>query len=273
MITSFVLGIDWLFFLMIAGVTVAGLVEFFSLLKLPHTRAVRNLALAVSLGYLLAGFWCYQNSAPEWAAYLDGMAIVLYVFLIFGYQLRHPIEGRATLDLLAASLLGFVYITILFGFIAKILYLDLGAVDGRNSAPIYVLFLLAVTKFTDMGAYLVGSLIGKHKMIPHISPGKTWQGFFGALLFAYAASYGCLWIFSGHLTIITYADAAVLTLVLALASVLGDLAESIIKRSLAAKDSGKVMPGIGGVLDLVDSILFSAPLLYFYLVWRLGAAA
>ena len=123
-----------------------------------------------------------------------------------------------------------------------------------------------MTKLTDIGAYLVGSAIGKDKLVPQISPGKTWQGFWGALFFAVAGSYAFYFIAGDHIPIITAVHAGLLGLVIALVAVLGDLAESIMKRSLAVKDSGHVMPGIGGFLDLIDSVIFTAPIFYFYLL-------
>jgi phosphatidate cytidylyltransferase len=122
-----------------------------------------------------------------------------------------------------------------------------------------------VTKFSDMGAYVTGSLIGKHPLVPHISPKKTWEGFFGALAFSIAGGCGLLALMPGQLSLLTQRDAVVLGLVLGFAAIIGDLAESIIKRSCDVKDSGRFLPGIGGALDLIDSILFTAPLMYFYL--------
>ena len=127
--------------------------------------------------------------------------------------------------------------------------------------------MLVVTKFTDMGAYITGTLIGKHKMIPHISPGKTWQGFGGAIFFAVLGGFIVYWLFpdgrSAMLTPLAHhrprhrAGAGW--------PIVGDLAESVLKRSLEVKDSGNFLPGIGGALDLIDSLLFTGPIFYFYL--------
>lgn len=127
-----------------------------------------------------------------------------------------------------------------------------------------------VTKFTDMGAYAIGSLLGRHKMVPAISPGKTWQGFAGSIAFAFLASYSAIGFFGDKIPLIGPGHAAVLAVILALAAVVGDLAESILKRSVATKDSGHFLPGIGGMLDLIDSVLFTAPIFYHYLL-ALGA--
>jgi len=122
-----------------------------------------------------------------------------------------------------------------------------------------------VTKFSDMGAYLTGSAIGRHLMVPHISAKKTWEGFFGAIVFALLCSLALFKLMPGHLPALNWTHATVLGLLLGFAAVLGDLAESIIKRSTDVKDSGNLLPGIGGALDLLDSLLFTAPLLFFYM--------
>jgi phosphatidate cytidylyltransferase len=116
-----------------------------------------------------------------------------------------------------------------------------------------------------MGAYLTGSVIGKHMMVPHISPKKTWEGFAGALFFSLLASWGMFMLMPQNLAALTWTHATVLGLLLGFAAVIGDLAESIVKRSTGVKDSGNFLPGIGGALDLIDSLLFTAPLLFFYL--------
>src|SRR5207249_10535096 len=129
----------------------------------------------------------------------------------------------------------------------------------------YCLYLIAITKFSDMGAYLTGSVIGRHPLIPHISPKKTWEGFFGALGFSLLASLALFKLMPGHLAALNWTHATILGLLLGFAAIIRDLAESIVKRSTGVKDSGRLLPGIGGALDLVDSLLFTAPLSFFYL--------
>jgi phosphatidate cytidylyltransferase len=125
-----------------------------------------------------------------------------------------------------------------------------------------------------MGAYITGSLIGRHKMIPHISPAKTWEGFAGALFFAQLAACGLYALLPEQLAALhSWPHVIALGFLLAILAVIGDLAESVVKRSLHAKDSGNMLPGIGGGLDLIDSICFTAPALYFYLVWIIPTLA
>ena len=105
-------------------------------------------------------------------------------------------------------------------------------------------------------------------MIPHISPGKTWQGFFGGILIALGSAYGLYAMMPEQLSMLQGPmHVIILGIILPLFAGVGDLAESVIKRSLDIKDSGTFLPGIGGALDLIDSLCFTAPVLFFYLMW------
>jgi phosphatidate cytidylyltransferase len=128
-----------------------------------------------------------------------------------------------------------------------------------------VLYFILVTKFSDTGAYFVGSLIGRHKMIPRISPGKTWEGFGGAIVVSTVASLLFVHFFKDHMAGMNRIHAIVLGVILSVTAVVGDLIESTFKREAGVKDSGKFFPGIGGILDLLDSLLFNAPIMYLYL--------
>src|SRR5438105_4146950 len=168
------------------------------------------------------------------------------------------------LEAMAYSTFGFLYVLWLFNFITKIVYVFPRDAAGHVTGHFYVLYLVVITKFSDMGAYVTGSLIGRHPLIPHISPKKTWEGFFGALGFSLLGSCGLRALMPGSLHALDWTDTIVLGLLLGFSAIIGDLAESIVKRSCEVKDSGKMLPGIGGALDLIDSLLFTAPLLFFY---------
>jgi len=168
---------------------------------------------------------------------------------------------------LAFTFFGLVYVVVLFNYMNKLVYLTPRTEAMLVTGQYAILFLMVVTKFSDMGAYLVGSLIGRHPMAPSISPNKTWQGFGGALLFSTLGSVVMFLLLGERLAFLGWGHAIVLGLLLGLAAIAGDLLESIIKRDTGVKDSGRFLPGIGGALDLIDSLLFTAPLLYFYLKW------
>lgn len=256
-----------LFFVMMAALMLAALVEYFRLFQEESgRRRFRWHVYLVGLIYTTIVFAPMFGVEGGWLGGAEVVSVaVLFLVIVFS-RLRESLEGMKTFDEIATAIFGFAYVAVLFGFTAKILRMPLVDADGQSSSHFYVLYLLAVTKFTDMGAYAIGSLIGKHKMVPRVSPGKTWQGFGGALFSALLASYGSLWLFGGKIPLITPVSAGFLAIGLGLAAVLGDLAESILKRSTDVKDSGHGLPGIGGVLDLIDSVLFTAPFLYLYLL-------
>ena len=122
-------------------------------------------------------------------------------------------------------------------------------------------------KITDVGAYITGTLLGRHKLIPRISPGKTWEGAFGGVTVAVITSITFLVLRDHSLGTVQISTmhAAVLGLLLGVVGTVGDLFESLLKRASGAKDSGAVVPGMGGLLDVLDSLLFAAPVLYVYL--------
>jgi phosphatidate cytidylyltransferase len=126
------------------------------------------------------------------------------------------------------------------------------------------IWVIAVAKFTDVGGYLVGSMIGRHKLAPSISPGKTWEGVVGGLLLSalvaflpvhFAQEYFPLWL--------TPLRAVCLAFPIGIAAIASDLSESAFKRRAGVKDSGRCIPGIGGALDLADSLLLAGPVAYY----------
>ncbi len=160
---------------------------------------------------------------------------------------------------IATTLFGLMYVPWLLNFFQKIYFFP--NVDGKY----FLLYFVLITKFSDMGAYAVGSLIGRHKMIPRISPNKTWEGFFGAILVSTGASLAFVHFFGAHMFGMNFLHATILGVTLSITAVIGDLIESLFKREAGAKDSGNLFPGIGGILDLLDSLLFNAPIMYLYL--------
>src|SRR5690606_3182684 len=188
------------------------------------------------------------------------------IIFVLGLCVRQFLSKSNTAGILAISttLLGLMYVPWLLNFVQKINYFpDVRGVEVHGNW--YVLYFILVTKFSDVGAYVTGSLIEKHKMIPRISPGKTWEGFGGAIVVSTGISLAFAHLAQDKLIGMTWYHAAILGVVLSVSAVIGDLIESIFKREAGVKDSGKFFPGIGGILDLLDSLLFNAPLMYLYL--------
>ncbi len=241
----------------------AGLWEFYGLVERRGLVCYRGWGMLAGL-LLIGSTFVYLSGlvgAPRLPAKANDFETGILVIFVLGLCLRHFVARTDTPGLLAISttLFGLMYVPWLLNFVQKINFFP-GA-DGRW----YLVYFLVVTKLSDTGAYAVGSLIGRHKMIPRVSPGKTWEGFAGAVLVAVGASVLVAHWAGDRLVGMRPVHAVVLGLVLALGAVIGDLIESLFKREVGVKDSGRLFPGIGGILDLLDSILFNAPLMYLYL--------
>lgn len=258
-------GYEVLFWLLISAFGLIALLEFYGMLDQAHLPNFKITGLICG-GILLVGSFYYFSKIGPAQSYDFEVAVLLFFLLtVFTRQMFARLRDDEPLQTMAYTLFGLLYVLWLFNFITKILYLTPRASNGVVTGQFYVLYLIAVTKFSDMGAYLTGSAFGRHLMSPHISAKKTWEGFFGALVLALLCSLALFKLMPGHLSMLTWTHATVLGLLLGFAAVIGDLAESIVKRSTGVKDSGGLLPGIGGALDLIDSLLFTAPLLFFYL--------
>jgi phosphatidate cytidylyltransferase len=255
---------DWVLITLTGLFGVAGAVEYYRLLRSDElARSFNLLGLCICMAYWGTMTWWaiqYKVAPPMW---LELAALTASVHGSFLLCYRHQLEGLVTLQRIFSNVFGVVYTVIFFGFMARLMYFH---ADGQGTTGLYlVVFLIMVTKFSDMGAYIVGVMFGKHKMIPHISPAKSWEGLVGAFLFSFAAAALLLWWIPEKLAPLNWLHGLLLAPILCATAVTGDLAESVLKRCTAIKDSGHKFPGIGGILDLTDSLLFTAPVFYFYL--------
>ena len=251
------------FVLIIGLLTWAGLVEFYGIVRKLGLACYSNWGIFAGLLLIVATFLFFtqhlgKDSSPGRVNDFETSFVIIFVL---GLCIRQFLAKQTPTGVVAISttLFGLMYVAWLLNFIQKINFFP--GVEGHY----YVLYFILVTKFSDCGAYAVGSLIGKHKMIPRISPGKTWEGFGGAVLGSTLASIVFLKLGGFHLYGMTMKHAIILGVILSTAAVVGDLIESLFKREAGLKDSGQLFPGIGGILDLLDSLLFNAPLMYLYL--------
>lgn len=260
------------FVLLIGGLSLVGLWEYYVMLdhkKLPNFKVIGMLCGTL---FVAGSFYYQRKQGADHAHDFELGALLLFHFVVFTRQMFQRTRDHSPLETMAYTLFGLLYVPWLFSYVTKIVYLLPRDEMGHITGHFYVLWLIVVTKFSDMGAYVTGSLIGKHLLVPHISPKKTWEGFFGALVFSAGGGWVVLKLMPDRLSRLTEIDALVLGVGLGFAAIIGDLAESIIKRSTDVKDSGRLLPGIGGGLDLIDSILFTAPLMFFYLRFVVGIA-
>src|SRR6202022_1877211 len=258
-------GHEIFFWLLISAFGLIALLEFYRMLDHAHLPNFKVTGLICGAIMLAGSFHYFSKIGPAGSYDFEVGVLLFFLLTMFARQLFARLRHDEPLQTMAYTLFGLLYVLWLFNFTTKILYLPPRSGAGVETGKFYCLYLIAVTKFSDMGAYLTGSAIGRHLMVPQISAKKTWEGFFGALAFALFCSLALFRLMPGHLAMLNWTHATILGLLLGFAAVIGDLAESIIKRSTGVKDSGNLLPGIGGALDLIDSLLFTAPLLFFYL--------
>ena len=201
-----------------------------------------------------------------------GLAAGMIVALL-GEMRQYTEPGRSITNLSAAAL-SILYVGGLLGFLVQLRLMPVaGSIthDGvRYGGLLAMLSMIIVVKVTDIGAYTAGRLWGRHKMAPALSPGKTWEGVAGGLVFALVGAWLALGPLASKLGIestrtgfLWLAGVLVYAMLVSCAGIVGDLAESLLKRDAGVKDSSDWLPGFGGVLDLLDSLLVAAPVAYF----------
>jgi phosphatidate cytidylyltransferase len=232
----------WFLFVLVA---VGGLIALHELYRL--ARPLRPLVLA-GYGGALAAFFGAEVSGADWM--LAGFLLTFVLSFVFAAVSE---TRQSTTVAIAATVLGAAWIGLGLGHLLLVRELD---VYGRLA----LITILLTVFVTDTLAYIGGRVAGRHKMSPVVSPGKTWEGF------VVGAVAGVLTTFVALYKEAVFADtwrALVLGAVIVAAATLGDLFESLVKRDLGTKDTGRLLLGHGGVLDRVDSLLFAAPAAYF----------
>jgi len=230
----------------LTALIIGGLYEFFSLIEKKGIYIYKYFGMAIGIMIPLSIIFRFELT-KSW----ELLFIVLALVSLFILQFKRPDNSQAIVGI-STTLFGIVYISFFFSFLIKIRYLP----QGQG----YLIAILLITKSSDIGAYLIGSKFGKHKLIPRISPNKSVEGSLGGLVFSSATA-----VVGRAFLGFSYVHAALLGLALGILAELGDLSESLIKRDCKVKDSGILFPGMGGVLDLIDSLLFTAPVFYFYM--------
>lgn len=225
----------------------------FNLSKFKHMNEVA--AGVVFLIVLVGNF--YNPDFPYWI--LISVLMILFCWIKILVSINKTEEFTKVINFIAV----FILLIVPINFITMIFTVGYGS---TNIGVYLILFLVLVTKCGDMGAYVTGTLCskrkgGNHKIVPSISPKKSWEGTIGGLVLSIIVSCVISNIYGINMGI-----AVVLGAVLFVGGFLGDLAESSLKRLSGVKDSGAVIPGIGGSLDLVDSLLLNAPLFYLMLL-------
>lgn len=246
------------FALFISAAIGLALWEYYQITKVKGHRPITKIGVTTSVIYTMAVF---INTQYSWAYLLPSLVLACAFLICFLYFF---IRETKPLDSLAVTQFGIAYLTIPLTCAVSIVYFfQHGSQDGRW----WLFYTLLVTKMTDTGAYIVGKLFGKRQLAAYISPKKTIEGAVGGIVSAILTSLFlpafASWI-SPHSFTLGIIESIYLGTTIGILAQIGDLGESLLKRDAGIKDSNQ-LPGLGGALDIVDSLIFTTPFIYFYI--------
>jgi phosphatidate cytidylyltransferase len=248
-----------LLFVAIAGAAMlAGLYEFWLLARRKELKPELTLGLVFAAGLLVGFYFNLPVRDPQ----LMFLALVLLTLSTLAATMLRGAPFDQMLASVGATVLGVLYVAVLGGHLVAVR----AGLQPALAAHLLSFFFL-VLMGSDTAAYYTGRAFGRHKLAPSISPGKTWEGAVGGMLASLLAAVAAHYLFFPELSL---AAALPLAAMMNVLGVLGDLTESALKRGAGAKDAAKVLPGHGGLLDRLDSLLFNAPLIYYFAVYYFG---
>lgn len=240
----------FLFWLVVSGLALVAAIEYFTVSLRKEGRNLRIFFALPAFAPLLASYG--REAEMVLAALVLGVIATAISIVFMASHLKNPFH------LLLKAVFGTFYV----GVCGAHLILLMGQPDGSS----WLFILTGITAASDSGAYFVGKSLGRNKLCPAVSPGKTVEGFVGGMIFGTGAASVIGVLVFGNINILPLAVAAFF---LSGLGVIGDLTESLLKRSMNVKDSGSMLPGHGGILDRVDSLLFTAPVFYYLITLNL----
>jgi phosphatidate cytidylyltransferase len=253
-------GIVWNFysFELLTGLILLGcLWEYYGLISAvqayPENKKMQWRGVYLLLGLSIFYLFLPENNRPLGVALFPSLSLIFVLELFVG--------GKRNIQNAALNLLGIIYIVIPIGLLHYIVRLGDEPWFPNRSGIVLGMLLLVWTN--DTMAYFTGRMLGKHKLFPSISPGKTWEGFIGGVVFSIVAAF----LLSKYFINYSLTDWIIIALIMSVIGTLGDLFESMIKRNLGVKDSGSLMPGHGGLLDRFDAFIFSIPFVFAYIMF------
>jgi phosphatidate cytidylyltransferase len=229
-------------------VTILGLWEFYTLSEKSGNKPMKIVGTAAGAILFLSN--AFSVMQDQKAILLINIPILFFIFIFELFSKKENPFGN-----IAFTLLGIFYVALPFSLLNHVLTLN----GNYNFEILFGCWFILWSN--DTGAYLAGSAFGKNKIMPRVSPGKSWEGSVGGAVIAYVITY----IISGWYVSISRIDWYIVATILIMIGTLGDFVESLYKRSLNVKDSGTLLPGHGGILDRFDSLIMAIPFVYFYL--------
>lgn len=230
--------------------------EFYRMVTASKIAPLTYFGLIWTLLFILSPHLNYDFLSPS---LLTSGVMLSLIWLLLRRQKEEAFIGWAW------TMAGILYVGLLLSYLVALRGLD----DGRN----WVFLALFTTFGSDTAAFFIGRALGRHRLAPSISPGKTWEGaiggIFGAIIVSLLFTLPTLFTLPNPLYLqdFSYWQAILLGLLVSIFGQLGDLVESLLKRNMEVKDSGKLLPGHGGFLDRIDSIVFAGIVVYYYVIW------
>jgi phosphatidate cytidylyltransferase len=249
-----IIGGVWLhplvYLLVFLSVIAVGMVEFCTIIRGLQVQVKTGWALAIGLGIHMVSFFIFYLHLPHyWLLVLVPLVIGVFVSELY-------VKSKTTLLDIASTLLVPLYVAVPFAFLHFLAFHN-----GEYGWRLILGFFL-MAWINDSGAYVTGSLFGRHKLFPRISPAKSWEGAVGGFVFTLLMAWANFELWG----VLDLSNWLVMGALVSVMGTYGDLVESMLKRSVNVKDSGRLLPGHGGVLDRFDAIFFSAPVVSGYLL-------
>lgn len=251
-------------------VSLWGLYEFYQLSEKLGAKPYKPIGYLA--GACIFSYSVVSNSSIALFFPTETILAYVLVFVFFVFVIALFDDNKNTILNITHTLAGLIYAVVPFAVLVSITCIDKNYTLNHQTGnliddiapynPHYVLGIILLIWMNDVCAYLVGSLIGKHKLYERISPGKTWEGSIGSAILTMGSSF----IIANWYPELSLKHWMIMTLIICVFGTIGDLVESMLKRQAGVKDSGRIMPGHGGILDRFDSLLFVAPFIYAYLI-------
>jgi|AntAceMinimDraft_16_1070373.scaffolds.fasta_scaffold03360_4 phosphatidate cytidylyltransferase len=234
-------------------ITILGLLEFYKLAEKDNIKPQKLTGILIACVFYISNLLLSENFIENKIFLIN----IPLLFLIFVAELYRKEKNSFTN--IAYTLLGIIYIALPFSLLNY--FFNPKFITGETHINIILGFFLLVWT-NDTAAYILGSKFGKHKLFEKISPKKTWEGFIGGAVFSFILAYA-ISLYFGEFCLIQW---LIIDFIIIVAGIFGDLTESLFKRNLNCKDSGKILPGHGGILDRFDSVLLASPFVFTYIM-------
>lgn len=234
--------------------------EFYGMMVKMGARPFRGLGISIGVLMTAAPYYLAYYTDEPVIGHSLAMGLLVFALIFSCIRVLDERDSSNRVETVGATVIGVLYIPFMLQFLVGILMRDSDSGDNLTLC----LWVVAVSKFCDVGALLTGLVFGRHKMAPVISPKKTWEGAVGGVLISAGVGATLAFFCSARLPDnFTPLLAALLAVPLAVTTIVSDLMESVLKRRAGTKDTGQLIPGIGGAFDLTDSLILTAPVAYF----------